>query len=449
MLISNYMKRQISKDLKAWTSSPERKPLILHGARQVGKSHSVKELGNSAFKQFIHIDFFAQKDPHLIFSEEKSFEPTRILKDIAFLYQTEINPKETLLFFDEIQECKGALSSLKYFQEKMPELAVIAAGSYLGIMSKEISFPVGKVDFLHMGPMTFSEFLLACDPPLHKHYEAIDVKASTAIEPLYHKKLLEFWRTYIAIGGMPEVVAYYSKKHKDSEVAALNHARTLQMQLLTGYKADFSKHSGTVNAAHILNVFESVPSQLARAYDEEVSKYKFGGVIPKHKGFESIKGPLTWLEKSRLVIKNYIANKAEHPLKAYTEDNRFKLYFMDVGLLHAALDVPIQSIIANELGNYKGFIAENFVAQELSAKKDGPLYSWTEGTAELEFLWMTEGLIVPIEVKSSERSTRAKSLDAYIARYKPKLVYKLTGQNRGYDPNRNMMTMPIYLTGKI
>lgn len=442
------MKRQILSQLKTWAKLPDRKPLILQGARQVGKSYSVRELGED-FKQFIHIDFLAQKEAHLIFDNDKSFGPERILKDISFLKNVEINPKETLLFFDEIQECKGAMTSLKYFQEEMPELAIIAAGSYLGIMSNEESFPVGKVEYLDMGPMTYSEFLYACDPTLHARFQQIDILATTPIDSLTHKKLLEIWKRYIAVGGLPEVVSHYLKEFKTNENLAIKEARKIQLQLLTGYKADFSKHSGTVNAAHILSVFESVPIQLAKAFDEEVGKFKFTGVIPKHKGFESIRGPLTWLEKSRLVIRTSIANKAEHPLKAYTEENRFKLYFMDVGLLNAALEVPIQAILSDEVGHYKGFIAENFIAQELFAKNSGSLFSWTESSAEIEFLMINESEIIPIEVKASEKSRRAKSLDSYIERYQPRLAYKLTGQNRGFDPNRKMMTLPIYLAEKI
>lgn len=443
------MKRQIYTSLSQWKKSKGRKPLILQGARQVGKSYSVKEFGNNEFKQFIRIDFLSQKDAHLIFSEEKSFEPKRILKDISFLLNIQIAPKEALIFFDEIQECPGAMTSLKYFQEEMPELALIAAGSYLGIMSNEESFPVGKVDFLSMYPMNFSEFLLSYDPVLHKEYESIDIKESSSIGALYHQKFQQSWKRYMAVGGMPEVVSTYLKYLKENELKAITEARKIQDQLLIGYKADFSKHSGTVNSAHILNVFDSVATQLAKSYDEEVSKFNFSGVIPKQKGFERIRGPLTWLEKSRLVIKVLIAAKSDHPVKAHTEDNRFKLYFIDVGLLSASLEIPIESILSDELGMYKGFIAENFVAQELNFITTGSLFAWTEGRAEVEFLWVSGAQIIPIEVKSSAKSVRAKSLDSYIERYKPALAYKLTAQNRGYDSKRKMMTLPIYLAGKI
>ena len=443
------MKRQISLQLLNWKTSPNRKPLILQGARQVGKSHSVREFGTSHFKQFIRIDFLSQKEAHLIFSTEKSFGPARILKDISFLLNIQIDPRETLLFFDEIQECAGAMTSLKYFQEEMPELALIAAGSYLGIIKNEESFPVGKVDFLSMYPMNFSEFLFSYNHRLHNFYENINIEESSAIEPLYHQLLLDSWKRYVAIGGMPEVVKTYLPNHEDHELKAITEARKIQNQLLTGYKADFSKHSGTVNAAHILSVFDSVAIQLAKSYDEEVGKFKFTGVIPNQKGFEKIRNPLTWLEKSRLVIKSFITSKPDHPLKAHTEENRFKLYFIDVGLLNAALEIPIEVILANQVGSYKGFIAENFVAQELNFISQGSLFSWTEGRAELEFLWTKGKYIIPIEVKSSSRSTRAKSLDSYIERYTPPLSYKLTGQNRGFDSNRKMMTLPIYLAGKI
>jgi predicted AAA+ superfamily ATPase len=443
------MKRQIMRDLSLWCQSRNRKPLILQGARQIGKSYSVKEFGQAHFAQFVRIDFLLQKDIHLVFAESKSFEPKRILKELEFLLNIIIDPKNSLLFFDEIQECPGALTSLKYFQEEMPELAIIAAGSYLGIMSNEESFPVGKVDFLSMYPMNFEEFLMSFNPTLHEQFKLILMSETTPINPVYHHKLLEAWRKYIAIGGMPEVVSTYLEFHQSNELHAITLARKIQNQLLTGYKADFTKHSGTVNSGHILSVFDSVAIQLSKSYDESVNKFNFSGVIPKQKGFDRIRGPLTWLHKSRLVIKTFIANKAHHPLKSYTEENKFKLYFFDVGLLNASLEIPIETIFSNQLGSYKGFIAENFVAQELIPKSNSQLYSWTEGNAEVEFIWPSGTNLIPIEVKSSERSTRAKSLDSFIAKYAPEYAYKITGQNRGYDPKRNMITLPIYLAGKI
>ncbi len=443
------MKRLIQAELIEWKKAKHRKPLILLGARQVGKSYSIKEFGEKEFKQYIRIDFLSQKDSHLIFSEEKSFDPKRIIKEISFLQSIEINISESLVFFDEIQECPGAITALKYFQEQMPELALVAAGSYMGIMVNEDSFPVGKVDFLSMYPLNFEEFLMSYDSILHKEFISIKITDSSQIAPLYHQKLLEVWQKYLAIGGMPEVVSSYLENYKVNEIKASHAARKIQTQLLIGYKADFAKHAGGVNAAHILSVFDSVALQLSKSYDEEVGKFIFTGVIPNQKGFDRIRSPLTWLHKSRLVIKNYIANKAEHPLKAYTEENKFKLYFIDVGLLNASLEIPIEVIMLSQLGSYKGFIVENFVAQELNFKTDNTLFSWAQGQAEVEFLWPSGKNLIPLEVKSSTRATRAKSLDSFIAKYNPPLAYKITAQNRGYDPRRKMMTLPIYLAGKI
>jgi predicted AAA+ superfamily ATPase len=442
------LKRLSCVKLKEWSTKKNRKPLILQGARQVGKSYLVKEFGKSEFKNFIRIDFLSQKEFHLIFDEKKSIHPKAILKDISFLIKKEIIPNETLLFFDEIQECAGALTSLKFFQEEIPELALIAAGSYLGIIKNESAFPVGKVEFLGMAPMNFEEFLMN-DEALYEEYKKISIKDHEKINSLYHQKLLEAWRTYQAIGGMPEVVKTYFSMRKRSELNACLAARKIQEQLIIGYKADFSKHSGTVNSAHILSVFESIPTQLFSSYDESVSKFSFTGVVPKQKGFERIKGPLTWLVQSRLVIQSLIVSKSEHPLKAHTLANKFKLYFFDVGLLNAMLELPIEVLLQNEIGAYKGFIAENFVAQELFFNSNSSLYSWTEGRSEVEFLLVLGKDIVPLEVKSSERSVRAKSLDSYIERYYPSHAYKLSSQNRGFDQKRKMLTMPIYLAGKI
>jgi predicted AAA+ superfamily ATPase len=443
------MKRLIYSQLQNWKKALNRKPLVLRGARQVGKSYIVKEFGQKDFKTFVRIDFLSQKDFHLLFSEEKSLRPQDILKEINFLTKKEINPSEALLFFDEIQECPGALTSLKFFQEEMPELAIIAAGNYLGIMSNEDSFPVGKVDFLEMSPMNFDEFLEAFDKKLHKIYGDIDVLEHSKISPVYHQTLLDAWRTYLAIGGMPEVVSSFLQNKDTHILNAFRAARTIQDQLLIGYRADFAKHAGFVNASHILNVFNAVAIQLSKAYDEEVKKFSFTGVVPNQKGFERIRGPLTWLIKSRLVLKNIIVSKAHHPLKSYSSENKFKLYYLDIGLLSAALEIPIEVIMSDQIGSYKGFIAENFVAQELFSQSNHSLYSWTEGQSEVEFLIINEGNIIPLEVKSSDRSVRAKSLDSYIARYSPQAAYKVSPQNRGYDVNRKMITMPIYLTGKL
>jgi predicted AAA+ superfamily ATPase len=445
------MKRKILANLAVWINKENRKPLVLKGARQVGKSFIVEELGKQYFENYFRIDFLADKKAHSIFDDSDSLHAEEILKRISIYTNKVITAHNTLLFLDEIQECAQVLKTLKFFTEEMPELAIICAGSYLGIMTNEESFPVGKVEFLEMYPMTFGEFLAVYKEDLHKIYEGISIEVDklVPIPKIYHELLIDAWRTYQAIGGMPEVVREFIKK-KDSLVEAYKEARKIQNQLLIGYQSDFAKHARIQNATHILNVFDSVSAQLAKSYDEGVKKFQFTGVIPQKKGFENIRGPLTWLEKSHLVLKNFIVKKSEHPLKVNIHDNQFKLYYFDVGLLNASLEIPMEALFQAKVGEYKGYIAENFVIQELKANLlDQNIYSWQENRAEVEFLITIGADIVPIEVKSTANYSRAKSLDSYMDRYNPELAIKLTPKNIGYDTSKRILSLPIYLAGLI
>lgn len=440
------MERYIQESLLLWKDKSKRKPLILQGARQVGKTFAISKFGAEHFQQTFKLDFLADKSLKNIFENIKLKD---ILERLEFRFSRKINLKNDLLFFDEIQECPMAITCLKYFYEELPELAIIGAGSYLGIMTNENSFPVGKVEYLAMTPVTFEEFLMALDPDLWGIYSKIIINEHQQIPLIYHEAFYRFWIKYVALGGMPEVISTYLSNIDQGEFTALTAARVIQNQILEGYKSDFAKHSGKTNATHILHVFDSIPLQLSKSHDEAVKRYHFTGVIPNQKGFERIRGPLTWLTKSRLCIKSYIASKSEHPLKGYCEDNKFKIYFFDIGLLQASLQIPMEAIINEALGSYKGYIAENFVAQELFNSINNDLFNWQEGAAEVEFLLSTKKEIIPLEVKSSKKFSRTKSLDSYISRYAPPLAYKVCPQNRGFDKTRNMLTLPIYLVGKI
>jgi predicted AAA+ superfamily ATPase len=443
------MDRSIDRKLLAWKLSSTRKPLVLQGARQVGKTFAVCKFGKTHFQQIFKLDFLASKELIELFNSLNSYAPKNIIQQLEFYFRKKINIESDLIFFDEIQECPSAIASLKYFMEEMPDLAIICAGSYLGIMTNDESFPVGKVEYLSMTPCTFGEFLPVLDPQLGVLYAEIDVNDHTQIPTLYHHALLKIWRSYLALGGMPEVINVYMRELPQGEFVALSKARITQQQLLEGYRSDFSKHSGKVNANHISHVFDAIPSQLSKAFDESVARFHFTGVVPNQKGFDRIRGPLTWLIKARLILKTFIANKAENPLKGYCEENRFKLYFFDVGLLQASLLVPMEAIVGEGLGSYKGFIVENFVAQELFNQLNSDLFSWSEGTSEVEFIINQGKHLLPIEAKSSAKFSRTKSLNAYVERYKPTLAYKLSLQNRGFEPVRKMLTLPIYLIGKL
>lgn len=445
------MKRLIAHSLKKWLESPQRKPLVLQGARQVGKTYSVNAFGKEIIEKqkngkYHYIDLKKELDLHSIFQENQ--DPEKILKLIELKKKTPIHRTQDLVFFDEIQDCASAISSLKYFGEDIPSLPIIVAGSHLGLVKNEESFPVGKVNFLSMFPLTFFEFVLNLEEELALFLERYSLETLNTIPTVIHDKLLEMLLHYICVGGLPEAVFRFQQGYGGNLVELLKNVRIIQNELLTGYEADFSKYSGTVNANHIHSVFRAVPKQLAKSYDESTSKFKFSGVIPNQKGFDRIVGPLTWLLKSRLCIQSKITHRAEHPLQAYTEENVFKVFYLDIGILNAALDTPIESIVGNQMGLYKGFIVENLVAQELFAKMDRELISWQEGQSEIEFIITKGSEIIPVEVKSSQKSRRAKSLDSFIQKYNPRFAYKISSQNVGRS-DRGFVTLPHYLCFKL
>jgi predicted AAA+ superfamily ATPase len=417
---------------------------VLKGARQVGKTYSLLEFGKTQYEdkkhRYHHIDLKKQKHLYSIF--EENLDPDKIIKQLRLSLKREIDIKHDLIILDEIQECPHAITSLKYFQQDMKTLDIVAAGSHLGLIKNEVSFPVGKVNFLHMFPMHFNEYLKVMNTELYS--ELSEYNMMQPLPAIIHKLLLEHFTSYLFTGGLPEVVAEYINSNQS--IAA---TRQKQKELINGYRADFSKYAGRVNATHIQYVFDSIASQLSQSHDEGCKKYRFKDVIPNRKGFDAIRGPLGWLSESRLCIACRIAKKAEHPLLGYTDENKFKVYLFDTGILNCLLDVPGETILGQEGGGFKGFIMENYVAQELYCRKNSELYSWQEGTSELEFLWNEQKDIIPLEVKSARRSRRAKSLDAYIQRYHPPKAWKLTAQNYGYTPGRKITTIPLYCCGKL
>ena len=443
------MKREALDELQMWKESPGRKPLVLKGARQVGKTWALQEFGRLQYEamgaHFHYIDLRAATDLHSIF--EETSDPHQIVRLIQFRLKRPIDTGRDLLVLDEIQECNHAITSLKYFEQDLPELDVIGAGSHLGLMKNQEAFPVGKVNFLHMFPMSFSEFVAELEPEANEFLQAFQFDAP--FPTIVHERLLELLTVYLFTGGLPEVVATLSPLWPGSMHEAVRLVRNVQTELVLGYRADFAKYSGIVNANHINYVFDSLPAQLSSAQDESVRKFQFKQVIPNRKGFDAIRGPLSWLLESRLCVRSNIAERAEHPLQSYCSANRFKAFLFDVGILNCLLEIPGEAILAETVGAYKGFILENFVAQELFAATNAELVSWQQGTAELEFLVVHGEEIVPVEVKFAARSRRSKSLDAYIARYHPAQAFKLTRQNLGVHHARGFTTVPVYCAGKL
>lgn len=438
--------RNIYINLEIWKDSKNRKPLILRWARQVWKSFAVEEFAKKNFKKLHKINFQSNKKAFLIFDWD--LETNEIIKKLEYILNTDININTDLLFFDEIQECPNAINSLKFFCEDLPELAIISAGSYLWFVKNESSFPVWKVEYLSMFPLTFEEFLKAINKRLFDFYQNINIWE--VIDELIHKELLKTFYLYLAVWWMPEVVQIYIDLWSNPSVENLNKIRKIQNNLLESYKSDFSKHAWVVNSNHILSVYESISSQLSKSFDNEVDKFKFSWVISNQKWYDRIIWPLTWLSKARLVIKNFIISGIETPLRSNIINNRFKVFFHDIWLLNASLNTQMSSIMDSmNIWYYKWYIVENFVAIELYAIFDMDINSWEKWQSEIEFLLEYNNNVIPLEVKSSSKSRKAKSLDSYVKRYNPKFAYKLSTQNYGFNKDKGYYTLPLYMIWKV
>lgn len=435
------MKREITHKLIDWSKRKDKKPLILMGARQIGKTYSLLELAEQQYENHTYINF--EKRPELKEIFDINLDPTRIIKDLETALKTSINIEKDLLILDEIQVCPKAITSLKYFCEEMNQLSICCAGSLLGVKHGEESFPVGKVEFLNMFPLTFFEFLNATGEQQNLKYIQ-NWDGETKIPEVIHKNLWDLWRIYLIIGGLPEVILAYKEKLEDS-ITALRFAREKQDNLIRTYQADIAKYSGKQNSMHVERIWSNIPNQLAKELDGTAPKYKFGGVIPKVKGYSRMSGPMDWLENAGLVLKIPIVNSGEAPLQAYASENVFKLFLFDVGILGALSGIEPETILSYQYGTYKGFYAENFVAQEFAFAmgRVDKLFAWKKGKSEVEFIREIKGERIPIEVKSGS-NTKAKSIQIFMEKYKSPYRVILSGNNFGIDQEKHVHRYPIY-----
>ena len=434
------MKRLILEELKAWKSDPKRKPLIIKGARQVGKTYILEHFGKTEFKQTHYFNF--EKKPHLCELFEGDLDPTRIINALSFQLNTQIDIQHDLIIFDEIQACPKALTSLKYFSEDLPEAYVCCAGSLLGIYLGPVSYPVGKVDHMHMYPMTFLEFLMALDEKMSVELLS-NLKPNTNIPSTTHHYLWEKLKEYFIVGGLPEVIDIY-RHHRKEMYTACELARKKQRELIDDYYSDIAKHAGKINAMHIARLFENIPEQLGQSQAGSAKKYRFKGAIPGIDRFSKLAPAIDWLENAGLIHKVSIVNQAKQPLKSYTQANTFKLFLFDVGILGALSDLHPKTIIEYDYGSYKGYFAENYIAQAFCAAGHEHLYSWTNKTSEVEFLRQIKGEIVPIEVKSGN-VTKAKSLQVYCEKYQPAYRTIMSGKSLMLDTKGDVHHYPLYL----
>jgi predicted AAA+ superfamily ATPase len=436
------MNRKISEKLISWKNSKTRKPLILYGARQVGKTYILKNFGATQFRKVFYLNFEEKREElNKLFSV--GLTSRDIITRIEIMFQDTVYISEDLVIFDEIQECPRALSSLKYFAETMNELAVCSAGSHLGLALNDDSFPVGQVDILHLFPLDFEEFLGEENPQLAAIISSFDDYAR--IDEFLHARLWNSLKSYYITGGLPAAVRHFIDK-RETVIEAFSGVRNIQKNLITGYTSDFAKHAGKENANHIHRIFENIPVQLSRTLDLSVKKYTFKGVIPQKTKYESFAGPIGWLVKSGLVIKVPVLEIPSMPLRAFAKENTFKLYLFDIGILGAMLNLPPGTLIDQDYGLYKGFFAENFTAQEFIASGVDDLHAWVHRTSEVEFLRVLNGKVVPVEVKSGLR-TRAKSLAEYAGRYAPSKMITISGNV--YHKGNLVINYPLYLAGKI
>ncbi len=376
---------------------------------------------------------------------EKDLRPKRILQELSFYVDSSINTGRDLMIFDEVQECSRALTSLKYFQEELPDFAFCAAGSLLGLQLGNSSFPVGKVEQLEMYPMCFEEFLSASGDTRSVDF-LHHCESGTDIPEIVHAHLWDQLKIYLVVGGLPEIVQTYIDLKEDL-FKALGTVRKKQSELIKAYASDIAKHSGKQNAMHIERVWKNIPSQLAREQDGSMPKFRFKGVVPGIKAYSRLAGAIDWLNTAGLIIKIHTVNSGQLPFSAYTAENRFKLCFFDVGMLGAMSQLNPKTILSYDYGTYKGYFAENFIAQEFRYAGIRPLYSWREKTAEIEFLREKDGEVLPVEVKSGW-VTQAKSLKVFAEKYKP--LYKTVISAKRLNINHSSKThhYPLYLAAR-
>lgn len=424
------MDRLLINDLCAWKEKVGRKPLILQGARQVGKTWLLKEFGSRHFEDVCYVNFERSQPLNRIF--EGSISPMKIVEQLSLFHGRKILPEKTLIIFDEVQEVPRALTSLKYFAEEAPEYPICCAGSLLGVaLHQGTSFPVGKVEFLTLQPLSFQEFLIANEEKMLVDY----ILQGNFDTEAFVEKLQDYLKSYFVIGGMPAAVQKWLDTHDYFEV------EDIQRQLLQAYVDDFSKHAPSKLIAKIRYVWQSIPSQLAK----ENKKFVYGLVREGARARE-YEDTLMWLSDTGLIRRVYRLSKPDLPLKAYEDLQSFKVYLLDVGLLRLLGGLSPKVIIegCRIFEEFKGALTEQFVLQELSLfPRLNTSHYWTsEASAEVDFVF-SEGLeVYPLEVKSGV-NVHAKSLKIYDGKYNPKYLFRTS--LLPYEKNDRLINVPLYM----
>lgn len=425
------VKRNAMQDLIRWKSSEERKPMVLKGARQVGKTWLMKEFGTTCYENYVYFNFDEEEELKSVFEVNKN--PQRIVELLSLIAGKKIQPEKTLVIFDEVQECPDALNALKYFKEKANKYHVIAAGSLLGtLLARPKSYPVGMVNLLDIAPLTFDEFLQATEEALFTYYQS--VQKEQHIEEIFHTRLLEAYNHYLIIGGMPECVTSWIKYKDPAKISQI------QRELIEVYENDFSKHNGKVNSGRILMVFRSIVSQLAKANE----KFMYGAVREggRARDFEEA---IEWLVSAGMLNRVYNVSKIEHPLSAFDKLDQFKLFVFDTGLLKSMAGIDNSAILLKSDYQFKGPLTENFVLQQLRGQFAVEPRYFSDKNGEIDFVLQNGTEIIPVEAKGGEDKS-APSFKRYIAEKQP--AYAIRFSKRGYRKDGAIINIPLYLARK-
>ena len=425
------MKRFALQNLINWKNKNNRKPMLIHGARQVGKTWLMNEFGKSNYKSVVYINFERNQRMKDLFNGD--LDPSRLITGLEIESGNKIVPEETLLIFDEIQDCKKAITSLKYFYEEKPEYHIVSAGSLLGVaLHSGVSYPVGKVDTMTLYPLNFCEFLNALG---NEKLSELIFKNDYKLISVFKDKLTELLKQYMYIGGMPEVVANFASNQDFKEV------RAVQKQILDDYKQDFSKHISSNILPKLMLVWDSIPAQLAK----ENKKFIYNQVQENSRA-KDFENAIMWLKDSGLIYKVHRISKPSLPIKSYFEENIFKMFLLDVGLLSAMSSLDVKVLLEGDkvFSEFKGAIAEQFVLQELSSLSDIEISYWGNdtGVAEVDFVIQKDSHIIPIEVKATT-NLKAKSLKVYMEKYSPK--YAVRTSLADYKKTDNLFDIPLFM----
>lgn len=427
------MERLITNSLLKWKESNDRKPLLLKGARQVGKTFVLLEFGKKYYDNVVYLHFEGNTETlNKIFTPD--LNPKRIIEELSAYSRQSIFPGKTLIIFDEIQACEQALTSLKYFCEEAPEYHIVAAGSLLGLAINrgKFSFPVGKVDMLTMYPLSFEEFLLATgnNALIGKIKEAYN--GFTPLADVYHNLALELYRKYLVIGGYPAAVKTYL------ETDNFDAVRAIQADISDSYIADMTKYATPNETIRSIAIFNTLPSQLAK----ENTKFQYA-VIKSNARANDYELSLQWLKAASVVLENIKVTEGKLPLSIYEQLDAFKIYYSDVGLLCFKSGTLPQDILVNSImsDRARGLLAENYVAEQLVAQGYRLNYWESNGKAELDFIIRQNDSVVPVEVKSAD-NVRARSLKTFVDKYTPAYSIRLSTKNFGFE--NGIKSIPLY-----